>query len=86
MNREDTQAKNVGQKAESATAQAENAAYEAADAVREVTDNFGKALDAPADHDDCHGGGCRFFARGPMDDVTLSISRIACADAALYGR
>jgi ElaB/YqjD/DUF883 family membrane-anchored ribosome-binding protein len=45
MNREDTQAKNVGQKAESLTAQAENAAHEAADAVREVRDNFGNALD-----------------------------------------
>ena len=45
MDREDTRAKTVGQKAESATAQAENAAYDAANAVREVTDNFGHALD-----------------------------------------
>ena len=45
MNREDTRAKTVGQKAESATAQVENAASEAVDAVREVTDNFGNALD-----------------------------------------
>lgn len=45
MNREDTRPKTGGQKAESATAQVENAAHEAADAVREVTDNFGNALD-----------------------------------------
>ena len=45
MNGEDTGAKTVGQKAESATAKAESAAYEAADAVREVTHNFGKAVD-----------------------------------------
>jgi len=40
-NREDTLAETVGQKVESATAQVEDAAK----AVREVTDNFGTALD-----------------------------------------
>jgi len=45
MNREDTLAHTAGRKAESAAAQAENAAYEAANSVREVTHNFGNALD-----------------------------------------
>ena len=45
MKRDDNLSQTAGYKAQNATAQAENAAYEAANSVREVTHNFGNALD-----------------------------------------
>jgi ElaB/YqjD/DUF883 family membrane-anchored ribosome-binding protein len=45
MKRDDNLSQTAGYKAQAAVAEAEGAAFEAAKSVREVTNNFGNALD-----------------------------------------